>query len=395
MQNKFYLTEKLPAYVFAKIHELKNNAIASGVDVLDFGMGNPDLPPPTHVMEKLSKLVMDPKLFGYSNSGGIDVLKESFCDYYKRRFNVDLDYKSETVVTIGAKEGIASLATAISDVDSYICVPTPSYPIHNFAFIISKSNIAQIPAISAKDFLERFKSFVENADKKPQAVIVSYPSNPTTELAGLDFYEELVSFCKKHQIYIISDIAYCEIYFDEKDKPHSILEVEGAKDIAIEFSTISKTYSMAGCRVGFAAGNKDLIRTLTKIKSFLDYGSFNPIQIAACDALSEKSDGYLDNLRQTYKKRGDLMTDLLTNDLGWAVERPKASMFIWTKLPPQFAHLSSMEFCEKLIMKTGLALTPGSAFGNEGEGFVRFSLIHDEENMREAIARLKVFFAQK
>ena len=394
MQNKFYLTEKLPAYVFARIHELKTKAIEAGINILDFGMGNPDLAPPQHVMDKMSKLALDPKLYGYSNSGGIDILKDAFCNYYKRRFNVDLDSKSETIVTIGAKEGIASLATAISDAENYICVPTPSYPIHNFAFIISKSNIKQIAAISSAEFLQKFKEFVENSDKKPQAVIVSYPSNPTTELAGLDFYEEMVAFCKKHKIYIISDIAYCEIYFDEKDKPHSILEVEGARDIAIEFSTISKSYSMAGCRVGFAAGNKTLIKTLTKMKSFLDYGSFNPIQIAACDALSEKSDDYLNNLRQIYKKRGDLMANLINEKLGWAVERPKASMFIWTRLPEKFAHFTSMEFCEKLLLQTGLALTPGSAFGENGEGFVRFSLIHDEEKMEEAIARLKVFFAQ-
>jgi alanine-synthesizing transaminase len=392
MQSNFYLTGKLPPYVFAKINELKSQAAARGVTVIDFGMGNPDLPPPEHVMEKLSELVRDPKLFGYSTSGGIEMLRKSFCDYYKRRFNVDLDFASESLVTIGAKEGIASLATAISDHENYICVPTPSYPIHNFAFIISKSNIHQIPAISAQEFLAEFKKFVEAADKKPQAVIVSYPCNPTTELADLSFYEELVSFCKKHKIYIISDLAYCEIYFDEKDKPHSILEVEGAKEIAIEFSSLSKSYCMAGSRIGFAAGNKNLIKALAKIKSFLDYGSFNPLQIAACDAMSEKSDDYLENLRKIYKERGEFLVNLLAQELNWIVEKPKASMFIWTKLPAKFAHLSSIEFCERMVMEAGVAMSPGSAFGASGEGFVRFSLIHTEENMRKAVAQLKKVF---
>lgn len=392
MQSKFYLTEALPEYVFAKLSQLKIDAAKQGIEVIDFGMGNPDLPPPNHVMEKLSNLAKDGKMFGYSSSGGIVDLKKAFCSYYKKRFNVDLDFSSESLVTIGAKEGIASLANAISESGSYICVPTPSYPIHNFAFVISRSNIEQIPAISAPEFLEKFKKFVESAQKKPQAVIVSYPCNPTTELADLNFYQELVDFCRVHKIYIISDVAYCEVYFNEADKPHSILEIEGAKDIAIEFSSLSKSYSMAGCRVGFAAGNKNLIASLTKIKSFLDYGSFNPIQIAAIDALSEKSDEYLVNLRKTYKNRGDILVELLKNELGWIVEKPKASMFIWTKLPEKFAHLSSMQFCEKLVMEAGVALTPGSAFGKSGEGFVRFSLIHDEENMKTAILRLKKFF---
>jgi len=394
MQNKFYLTEKLPSYVFAKLSELKANAAKNGIEIIDFGMGNPDLPPPDHVMEKLSQLVKNPKLFGYSISGGTDELKKAFCNYYKTRFNVDLDFASQALVTIGAKEGIASLANAISDNDGYICVPTPSYPIHNFAFIISRSNIKQIAALSAVEFLQKFQEFVLSADKKPQAVIVSYPCNPTTEMADLSFYRELVSFCKKHEIYIISDLAYCEIYFDEKDKPHSIFEIEGAKDIAIEFSSLSKSYSMAGCRVGFACGNENLIAALAKIKSFLDYGSFGPLQIAACDALSAQSDNYLKNLRQTYKNRGDFLVDLLKNELAWNVEKPKASMFIWTKIPAKFSHLNSMQFCEELIAKTGIAITPGSAFGEAGEGYIRFSLIHDEDNMRKAVLRLKKIFSK-
>ena len=392
MQDKFYLTEKLPAYIFAAIYKLKAQAAENGIEVLDFGMGNPDSAPPQHVMEKLSKLVIDPKLFGYSTTGGIEVLKKAICDYYQRRFGVALDHKTEALVTIGAKEGVASLATAISDGDNYICVPSPSYPIHNFAFVISKSNIHQIPAINSRDFLDEFKKHVESAAKKPQAVIVSYPCNPTTEIVGLDFYEELVDFCKKHKIYIISDIAYCELYFKEEDKPHSILEIPGAKDIAIEFSSVSKSYSMAGCRVGFAVGNKNLIGALYKIKSYLDYGSFSPLQMVAADALTEQSDDYLKELRKKYNCRGEFLVELLKKELGWEVEKPKASMFVWTKLPKQFAHLSSFEFCEKMILEAGVAMSPGSAFGKSGEGYVRFSLIHDEENMKKAVARMKKFF---
>ena len=392
MQSKFHLTEKLPPYIFAAIYKLKTEAAARGLEIIDFGMGNPDLPPPQHVMDRLAELSRDPKNFGYSVTGGIDVLKKSICAYYKRRFNVELDPATESLVTIGAKEGIASLATAISDEKKYICVASPSYPIHTFAFVISQSNTQHISAIGANDFLTKFKRHVESASRKPQAVIVSYPCNPTTEIASLEFYEELVAFCKKHQIYIISDLAYCELYFDEKDKPHSILEVKGAKDIAIEFSSVSKSYSMAGCRVGFAVGNKELVGALYKIKSYLDYGSFNPLQMVAAEALTEKSDEYLKNLRATYKKRGEFLVDLLAKELGWNVEKPKASMFIWTKLPTKFSAMPSFDFCKKMIEKTGVAMSPGSSFGKSGEGYVRFSLIHDEENMRKAVAKLKAVF---
>lgn len=393
MQNKFYLTEKLPPYIFAAIYKLKQEAASRGIEIIDFGMGNPDSAPPQHVMDKLAELSRDPKNFGYSVTGGVEILKLAICDYYQRRFNVTLDHKSEALVTIGAKEGIASLATAISDEKSYICVPSPSYPIHTFAFIISKSRAEHIAAISGADFLEKFKKFVESVSHKPQAVIVSFPGNPTTEIVGLDFYSELVSFCKKHEIYIISDLAYCEIYFDEKDKPHSILEIKGAKDIAIEFSSVSKSYSMAGCRVGFAVGNPTLVGALYKIKSYLDYGSFTPLQLVAAEALSEKSDEYLKNLRQLYHKRGKFLIELFDRELGWKLTEPKASMFLWTRLPKQFAHLSSFNFCKKMIEETGVAMSPGSSFGENGEGFVRFSLIRTEDEMRKAAVAMKKIFA--
>lgn len=396
MQKEFYLTEQLPPYIFAAMYQLKMESASKGLEIIDFGMGTPDSPPPQFVMDRLAELAKDGKLFAYSVTGGIEVLRQAICDYYKRRFGVALEAKSEALVTIGAKEGIASLATAISSPDNYFVVPSPAYPIHTFAFLLSKSNIVHLPVIKSDDFLRDFKKFVEEKvvknEPKPLAVIVNYPCNPTTEIVGLDFYQEMVDFCKKHKIYIISDIAYCELYFDEKDKPHSILEIEGAKDIAIEFSSVSKSYSMPGCRVGFAVGNPTLIDALYRIKSYLDYGSFNPLQMVAVDALSEKSDEYLKTLRALYKNRGEFLVKLLNDELGWSVEKPKASMFIWTKLPKQFAHTTSFDFCKKMIEETGVVLTPGSSFGSNGEGFVRFSLIRDEVEMKKAVFALKKVF---
>ncbi|MFM7558233.1 MAG: aminotransferase class I/II-fold pyridoxal phosphate-dependent enzyme, partial [Alphaproteobacteria bacterium] len=313
--------------------------------------------------------------------------------YYHRRFGVDLNYRTEALVTIGAKEGIASLATAIASDDEYICVPSPSYPIHTFAFVIAKTKIVHINAIKPKDFFSQFKNFVENASKKPLAVIISYPCNPTTEIVDLNFYQEMVDFCKKHQIFIISDIAYCELYFNENDKPHSILEIKGAIDIAIEFSSVSKSYSLAGTRVGFAVGCEKLINALYKIKSYLDYGSFTPLQMIAGSALTSKSDEYLDGLRKLYFERGNYFVEKFRNELGWHIEKPKASMFIWTRIPKQFSHLTSFEFCKKMITEVGVAMTPGSSFGENGEGFVRFSMIRNLQEIDEAILRLKKIFS--
>ncbi len=393
--SKFFLTEKLPPYIFASIYQLKQKAVEDGFNIIDFGMGNPDSAPPQHVMNELAELTKNPQLYGYSVTGGIEILKKAICNYYQRRFKVELDYKTQSLVTIGAKEGIASLATAISDDKNYICVPSPSYPIHTFAFIISKSNIVHINALTAKEFLKNFIHHVENSAKKPQAVIISYPCNPTTQIADISFYEEIVSFCRKHQIYIISDIAYCELYFDEKSKPNSVLEVKGADEIAIEFSSVSKSYSMAGARVGFAVGNKNLISALYKIKSYLDYGSFSPLQMVSASALSEKSDDYLINLRQLYKKRADYFVKKFAQELGWHIDYPKASMFVWAKIPSQFSHFSSFDFCKKMILETGVAMSPGSSFGVNGEGFVRFSMIRNENEIDEAILRLKKIFSFK
>ena len=395
MSKKFFLTEKLPPYVFASIYQLKQQAIQNGLSIIDFGMGNPDGSPPQHVMNELAQLASNPKLYGYSVTGGIEDLKKAVCEYYQRRFNVSLNYKSEALVTIGSKEGIASLALAIADDKNYICVPSPSYPIHVFAFIIARGSIKEITAQNSSEFLKNFINLVESSDKKPAAVIISYPCNPTTETVDMAFYQEIVDFCRKHQIYIISDIAYCEIYFDDKNKPHSILEVKNASDIAIEFSSVSKSYCLAGTRIGFAVGNQDLISALAKIKSYLDYGSFTPLQLIAKSALSSNSDEYLKNLRNTYFKRSQYFVKKFADELNWHVAMPKASMFIWTKLPKQFSHLTSFEFCQKMILEAGVAISPGSSFGKSGEGYVRFSMIRNDDEINEACQRLKKIFYHK
>lgn len=390
--SDFELTKTLPPYIFAKIDQLKLDAKNKGLDIIDFGMGNPDLAPPQNVIDYLTKLTANPKLYGYSVSGGINDLKQSFCKYYAKRFNVNLDPKDEALVTIGAKEGLTSLATAISNQNNHIIVPNPSYPIHTFAFIIAKSKVVTIDNLNSADFLQSFKDHIENSPQKPVAIIVNFPCNPTTDIVNLEFYQELVDFCLYHKIYIISDIAYCEIYFDENDKPPSILQVKRAKEIAVEFSSISKTYSMAGCRVGFAAGNKDLIKALKTIKSYLDYGSFIPLQMAAIEAMGEQSDQYLQEIRQIYQQRAVFLRDQLAQKLNWEVKMPKATMFLWAKIPNQFQHINSFDFCYKLIQECGVALSPGSSFGSQGEGYVRFSLIHEKEKTIEAINRMVTFF---
>ena len=389
MKTDFFSTSKLPPYIFEAINQSKNVAKEKGLQIIDFGMGNPDMAPPEEARELLSELALDSSLYGYSDVGGIKDLKEAHCNYYKKRFNVDLDFKTESIVTIGAKEGLTSLAVALSGGDDYIIVPDPSYPIHNFAFVIAKIKTEKLPARSCYEYLQNIKDFVEKAKKKPTAVLINYPSNPTGENVPLDFYEKLVAFCKEKKIYIISDVAYCEIYFGEENKPHSILEVNGAKDVAIEFSTVSKTFCLAGARIGFAAGNVDLIGALHKMKSYLDYGSFAPLQKVAAYCLNSDKNEYLDNMRKVYTRRAKFIIDILEKELGWQCEMPKASMFIWTNLPEKFVKMGSFEFCKMLIEDYGVAFSPGCGFGKVGEGKVRISLIHDEENVRKMVERLK------
>lgn len=394
MKTEFFSTDNLPPYLFEAIHELKEIEKSKGVEIIDFGMGNPDMAPPKFAIEALENEVKNSKNYGYSIVGGINDLKKAHAKYYKNRFGVEIDENKENIVTIGAKEGLTSLATAMSGVDGeYLIVPNPCYPIHLFGFKIAKIAVKQIDVIDPWQYLEQFKKLVLEAERKPVAVLVNYPCNPTTQTVGLDFYQDLVDFCLKHQIYIISDIAYCEIYFDDKDKPHSILEVDRAKEIAIEFSTMSKSFSMAGARVGFAAGNQKLIAAMMKMKSYLDYGSFEPLQKMAISCFeNHENQQYLTNLRQNYLRRAKFLVKILNEELNWQASLSKVSMFIWLKIPEKFANLSSFDFCKMLIEKCGVALSPGSGFGENGEGFVRFSLIHDEEKISQAIQRLKEIF---
>ncbi len=389
MEPDFHRIKRLPPYVFAEVNKLKAAARASGQDIIDFGMGNPDQPPPAHVTAKLVETLNDPHVHRYSNSRGIPGLRKAIANYYARRFNVSIDPEKEAIVTLGSKEGLANLAQAISSPGDVILAPNPSYPIHAFGFIIAGAAIRSIPFLPGEDFLRAMDRAVRYSVPKPRAVIVNYPSNPTAEVATLDFYREVVDFCRRHEIYIISDVAYSEVYFDGVPPP-SVLEVPGAKEIAVEFSSLSKTYSMPGWRVGFCVGNEQLVTALARVKSYLDYGAFTPIQVAATAALNGPQD-CVDEMRARYKARRDVLIGGL-QACGWQVEAPKASMFAWAPVPPQFADLDSLGFAKLLIEKAKVAVAPGVGFGEHGEGHVRFALVENEHRTRQALRNIKALF---
>lgn len=391
MQKDFYRIGKLPPYVFAEVNKIKAEARAKGQDIIDFGMGNPDSKPPQHVIDKVRDTLNDPKAHRYSLSRGIFGLRKAQAAYYKRRFHVDLNPDTEIVVTIGSKEGLANLAQAITGPDDYFIVPDPSYPIHVWGFVIAGAQVISIPNVTGPEFFTNLKNAIETAPKKPVAVIVNYPCNPTAYTVDLSFYEELVAICKHYQIYAISDLAYNELYFDGKPTP-SILEVDGAKDVAVEFTTISKSYSMAGWRIGFACGNKDLIGALTKIKSYLDYGTFLPVQVGATAALNGPQD-YVQTMRDLYQSRRDVMVKGL-KEAGWDVPVPSASMFIWAPLPEPYKHMGCMEFSKMLLTRAGVAVAPGIGFGPGGEGYVRIALVENKHRIRQACRNIKEVFAE-
>ncbi|MBT4878302.1 MAG: aminotransferase class I/II-fold pyridoxal phosphate-dependent enzyme [Alphaproteobacteria bacterium] len=386
MKTDFYRIQKLPSYVFAEVNKLKDSYRSKGFDIIDFGMGNPMYKPPNKVLDKLRSTSQKNDLHGYSVSRGIKGLRKAQSNYYKKRFSVELDPESEVIVSIGSKEGLSSLALAISGPNDTIVVPDPSYPIHSWGFTIAGAKVKKMPHPSPQKFFINFKKYVEKVKKKPLAVIVNYPCNPTAQTVDLDFYAEFVQFCKYHNIYIISDLAYSEIYFNDTPPP-SILQIEGAKDIAIEFSSLSKTYSMAGWRIGFAVGNKTLISAITKIKSYLDYGIFTPLQIAATIAINE-CDEYPAMMRDIYKERRDIFVNIV-KEAGWDVTIPDASMFIWTKLPKKFKSLSSLEFSKLLLEKANVAVSPGNGFGAHGEGYVRISLVENKNRIRQGAKNIK------
>jgi len=384
--DEFYRIQRLPPYVFAEVNKLKAQLRAEGQDIIDFGFGNPDLPTPQHVIDKLIETVQKPRVTGYSASRGIKGLRQACSRYYARRFNVELDPEDQIIATIGSKEGFANLAQAITAPGDVIYAPDPSYPLHAYGFIIAGAKIQGIPAITAEEYLAGVKDALSKADKPPMAIVVCFPSNPTGMVADKAFYEEIVAIAKEHDIIVLSDLAYSEIYFS--DPPPSIFEIVDPEDImCIETISMSKTYSMAGWRMGFAVGNRRLIAALTRVKSYLDYGAFTPIQVATCAALDGPQD-VVQDARDIYKARRDVLVDSFGR-AGWDIPVPEASMFAWAPLPPKFAHLGSVEFCKMLMEKANVAVSPGNGFGEHGEGYVRIALVENEQRIRQAARNIK------
>lgn len=369
---------------------MKAKARAAGEDIIDFGMGNPDQPTPPHIVDKLIEAARNPRAHRYSMSRGIPGLRKALVGYYERRFNVTLDPENEAIVTLGSKEGLANLANAITSPGDIVLVPNPSYPIHPYGFIIAGGSCRYVPVTPDKDFVTALDRAVRHSVPKPIALVLNYPSNPTALLADLDFYAEVVDFCRRYGIWILSDLAYAEIYFDVPPPP-SILQVPGAKDIAVEFTSMSKTYNMPGWRIGFAAGNKTLISALSRIKSYLDYGAFTPIQVAAAAALNGPQD-CVEEIRQMYKDRRDVLIEGLTGS-GWEIPSPPATMFAWAPIPPAFAHLGSLEFSKLLMREAKVAVAPGIGFGEYGDSFVRIGLVENRHRTRQAVRTIKQFLA--
>jgi alanine-synthesizing transaminase len=390
MSEEFHRIRRLPPYVFEHINPIKAKARAAGVDIIDLGMGNPDLPTPEHIVEKLKETVKDPRTHRYSASRGIPGLRKAQASYYGRRFGVKLNPDTQVVATLGSKEGFANMASAITAPGDVVLVPNPTYPIHAFGFIMSGGVVRSMPAEPNEDFLRSLDRAVRHSIPKPIALILNYPANPTAYVATLDFYKEVVKYCKAHGIFILSDLAYSEIYFDGVVPP-SVLEVPGAIDITVEFTSMSKTYSMPGWRVGFAVGNERLIAALTRVKSYLDYGAFTPIQVAATAALNG-SDDVIEEVRKIYKNRRDIMVESFGR-AGWNVPSPAATMFAWAPIPDQFAHLGSLEFAKLLIQETGVAVAPGVGFGEYGDQYIRIALVENEQRLRQAARNIKKFLA--
>ncbi|MCW3474961.1 LL-diaminopimelate aminotransferase [Limobrevibacterium gyesilva] len=388
MPEEFHRIRRLPPYVFAEVNKAKAQARAAGEDIIDLGMGNPDSPTPPHIVAKLVEAVQDPRTHRYSVSRGIAGLRRALAGYYQRRFGVQLDPETEVVATLGSKEGLANLAAAITSPGDTILVPNPSYPIHQFGFIIAGASVRSLPATPDDDMLQALDLAVRHSVPKPTALIVNFPSNPTAYLADLEFYKQVVGFCRKHGIWIMSDLAYAEIYFGDKAPP-SILQVEGAKDIAVEFTSLSKTYSMPGWRMGFAAGNPRLITALTRMKSYLDYGAFTPIQVAATAALNGPQD-CVQAMRDLYRERRDVLVRGL-QAAGWDVPSPEGSMFAWAPIPPRFAHLGSVAFSKLLLARAKVAVAPGIGFGEHGDTHVRIALVENTHRLRQALRNIRGF----
>jgi alanine-synthesizing transaminase len=391
MDKDFPRVNQLPPYVFDEIQTLKAAARKEGKDIIDFGMGNPDQATPEEIVEKLRESSLKPGTHRYSQSKGIPRLRKSICDWYQRKFDVTLDPESEAVVTMGSKEGLGHLALATLDKGDAVLVPNPSYPIHPYGFVIAGADIRHVPIGEGIDFFVELELAVTNSFPKPKMLVLNFPGNPTTECVNLEFFQKIVNFAREHKIWVIQDLAYADICFDGYKAP-SILQVKGAKEVAVEFFSLSKSYNMPGWRVGFCCGNKDLLAALSRIKSYFDYGLFTPIQVAAIKALDD-GDHYVEEIRLRYQARRNVLIKGL-NDAGWKVESPKATMFVWAKIPSTLRSLGSLEFSKRLLKEAEVAVSPGIGFGDYGEGFVRFSLIENEHRTRQAIRNIKKFLSK-
>ncbi len=389
-EPQFHRIRRLPPYVFSDVNAMKAAARAEGRDIIDFGMGNPDQPTPKAVVDKLVEAVSNPKTHRYSTSRGIPGLRRAQAAYYERRFGVTLDPETEIIATLGSKEGLANLAQAITAPGDVILAPNPSYPIHAYGFIIAGASIRHVPMTPETDLLRELAHAVQHSIPSPTAMVLNIPSNPTALTVDLNFYKEVVAFAKKHEIFILSDLAYAEIYFD--DPPPSILQVDGAKDVAVEFTSLSKTYNMPGWRMGFAAGNATLIAALARIKSYLDYGAFTPIQVAATEALNGDQ-ASVEETRNRYRERRDVLVQGLAA-AGWQVPSPPATMFVWALIPERFHNLGSLEFSKLLLTEAEVAVSPGIGFGEYGEGYVRLGLVENRHRIRQAVRNIKAFLAR-
>ena len=391
MDKDFPRVNQLPPYVFDEIQALKATARKEGKDIIDFGMGNPDKATPEEIVEKLRESSLKPSTHRYSQSKGIPRLRKSICDWYQRKFDVTLDPESEAVVTMGSKEGLGHLALATLDKGDAVLVPNPSYPIHPYGFVIAGADIRHVPIGENIDFFAELESAITNSFPKPKMLVLNFPGNPSTECVDLEFFQKIICFAKEHKIWVIQDLAYADICFDDYKAP-SILQVDGAKEVAVEFFSLSKSYNMPGWRVGFCCGNKDLLAALSRIKSYFDYGLFTPIQVAAIKALDD-GDDYVEEIRLRYQSRRDVLVKGL-NDAGWKVDVPKGTMFVWAKIPSNLRSLGSLEFSKRLLKEAEVAVSPGIGFGEYGEGYVRFSLIENEQRTRQAVRNIKKFLSK-
>jgi alanine-synthesizing transaminase len=391
VENQFPRIERLPPYVFSIIGDLKQKARAAGEDVIDFGMGNPDQPTPSHIVDKLVETARRGDTHRYSQSKGIPRLRKAICDWYRRRYDVQLDPETEAIVTLGSKEGLAHLALATTGPGDAVLVPNPSYPIHPYGFVISGADIRHVPMTGEQTFFEELENAIRNSWPRPKMLVLNFPSNPTTHCVELDFFEKVIAIAREHGIWVVQDLAYADLCFDGYQAP-SILQVEGAREVAVEFFSMSKSYNMPGWRIGFCCGNAELVGALARMKSYLDYGMFTPIQVAAIAAL-EGDQACVAQVNATYKSRRDVLCNGL-NSAGWPVEPPRATMFVWAQIPAFYREMGSLEFSKKLLADAQVAVSPGVGFGEYGEGYVRFGLIENEHRTRQAIRNIRRMFRQ-